>query len=166
MQLLDLLARISDPECGIIKLEVASSGLGQLQAMKLFCKDLLRNKSIAVLSLPGNGINQDSLRVLLGCVEHCDNIRELTLRNNSIGKECAEIIKAFLAKTNLDSLVLTGNEIEQFGHLLNGGLPNDFTMEYDTTDGSEDSGLVVADSENFAGPNEQSLSQRYKYLHI
>ena len=28
---------------------VASSGLGQLQAMKLFCKDLLRNKSIAVL---------------------------------------------------------------------------------------------------------------------
>ena len=24
---------------------------------------------------------------------------------------------------------LTGNEIEQFGHLLNGGLPNDFTME-------------------------------------
>lgn len=37
---------------------------------------------------------------------------------------------------------------------------------YDTTDGSEDSGLVVADSENFAGPNEQSLSQRYKYLHI
>ena len=34
-----------------------------------------------------------------------DNFSFCRLRNNLIGKECADIIKAFLAKANLDSLV-------------------------------------------------------------
>jgi len=162
---LDLLTAINDPDCTIRKLEVSNSHLGEPEAMRLFCKDLLRNKSIVELSLPNNGIGCDSLRILLDCVEHCDNIKELMLRNNLIGKQCADIIKSFLTKTSLDSLVLTGNEIEQYGHLLNGGLPNDFTMEYDTTDGSEDSGLVVTEGETFSGTTDPPL-HGFKYLHL
>lgn len=163
------MARISDPACTLTKLEVSNSQLGNAEAMGVFCEDLLRNKSVIELSLPNNGINCESLKILLDCIEHCDNIKELMLRNNQIGQDCAEVIKQFLTKTNLDSLVLTGNEIEQYGHLLNGGLPSDFTMEYDTTDGSEDSGLAVGESENAfssSRPSDHSLAMHFKYLHI
>lgn len=157
VELLDLLSRISDPNCGISKLEISNTELGRPEAMKLFCRDLLKNKSITELSLPNNKICEPSLKVLLDTVLQCGNIKELLLRNNLIGKDSIGSIKFFLEHTTLDSLVLTGNEIEQYSDLL--GQSDEFTLEYNTPEGSEDSGNITEND------HRDSL-QRMQYLHI
>eukprot|EP00731_Ephydatia_muelleri_P023771 Em0016g42a len=157
VELLDLLSRISDPNCGISKLEVSNTELGRPEAMKLFCRDLLKNRSITELSLPNNKICEPSLKILLDSVLQCENIKELMLRNNLIGKDSIGNIKSFLERTTLDSLVLTGNEIEQYSDLL--GQSEEFTLEYNTPGGSEDSGNITEND------HRDSL-QRMQYLHI
>lgn len=157
VELLDLLSRISDPNCAISKLEISNTELGRPEAMKLFCRDLLKNKSIAELSLPNNKICEPSLKILLDSVLQCGNIKELLLRNNLIGKDSIGTIKSFLECTMLDSLVLTGNEIERYSDLL--GQSEEFTIEYNTPEGSEDSGNVTEND------HRDSL-QRLQYLHI
>lgn len=47
-----------------------------------------------------------------------------TLSFTTVGKVHSQHLNVVLSICRL-----TGNEIEQYGHLLNGGLPNDFTME-------------------------------------
>lgn len=73
--------------------------------MSVFCKDLVCNQSIVELSLPENGINKASLCLLLDTVKNKANMKELELRNNSIGRDCVALIKDFLTRATLDSLV-------------------------------------------------------------
>ena len=86
---------------GNVLCRIANSHLGQPEAMQVFCKDLVKNRSVTSLrytrirsipycvavievqcvllshSLPGNEIGPGSLGVLLDAVQHCPLIKEL-----------------------------------------------------------------------------------------